>query len=146
MEEQLPSGILIFFALFLFLAAALVFFSGGEGVDHFSAGLGIAFVVLGGFFVWFVGYGEQEANLSEATGRTGSETTVEETASTPGSTGQSQGEEANYEAYCVQKQFAEATQGMDRQQAIDYDTGVVSEAVARGLDPRTILTERGFPC
>ncbi len=54
MVEQLPDGILYFFALTFFVAAVVVFFSAGEGVHPFSVVLSIAFVVLGGVFVWLV--------------------------------------------------------------------------------------------
>ncbi len=49
---QLPSGITLFFAVALFLAAVVVFFGAGEGVNFLSAVLGVAFVALGGAFVW----------------------------------------------------------------------------------------------
>lgn len=52
MVEALPDGILYFFALAFFVAAVVVFFSAGEGVRPLSVVLSIAFVVLGGVFVW----------------------------------------------------------------------------------------------
>ena len=152
MGEQLPSSILLFFALALFLAAVFVVFSGGEGVSSLSVVLGIALVVLGGAFLWLVsGGGGQEVNRPEATARIESKntmgTTAQETTSAPRQVGYSQGEGAlSYENYCIEKQFAEATLGLDPQQTRDYETGVISEAVTRGVDPRTVLTERGFPC
>jgi hypothetical protein len=150
MGEQLPSSILLFLALALFLTAVFVVFSGGEGVSPLSAVLGIALVVLGGAFVWLVGDGGggQEVNRPETTApiEPGGSTT-EETTSASGRTGQSQGEGSlSYGNYCIEKQFAEATSGLGSQQAIDYEAGVISEAVARGVDPRTVLSERGFPC
>jgi cytoskeletal protein RodZ len=143
MEEQLPSGILLFFALSFFLTAVFVFFSGGEGSNPLSVVLGIAFVVLGGIFVWLVGYGsnEQAAKLPQTM-----ESTAQETTSAPVRSGQTQTKSISYANYCIEKQFAEATQGMDQQQAIDYETGVINESVVRGVDPRTVLSERGFPC
>jgi hypothetical protein len=150
MEEQLPSGILLFFALSLLLTAPFVFFSGGEGANPLSMVLGIAFVVLGGIFVWLVGYGTggQEAKLpnARAYAEATMEGTAEETTSVPERPSQTQAERISYTNYCIEKQFADATQGMDQQQAIDYQTGIISEAVARGVDPRTVLSERGFPC
>jgi hypothetical protein len=152
MEEQLPSGILLFFALSFFLTAVFVFFSGGEGSNPLSVVLGIAFVVLGGIFVWLVGYGsnEQAAKLPQATAHATAEPTMEstaqETTSAPVRSGQTQTKSISYANYCIEKQFAEATQGMDQQQAIDYETGVINESVVRGVDPRTVLSERGFPC
>ena len=153
MGEQLPSSILLFFALAFFLAGVFVVFSGGEGVSSLSAVLGIALVVFGGAFVWLVsgGGGGQEVNRPETTARIEPEntmaTTAEETTGVSSPIGRSQGEGApSYENYCIEKQFAEATRGMDGQQAIDYESAIISEAVARGVDPRTVLTERGFPC
>ena len=152
MEEQLPSGILLFFALSFLLTAPFVFFSGGEGSNPLSVVLGIAFVVLGGAFIWLVEYSadEQEAKLPNATAyavvETTMEGTAEETTSTPERSGRTQAERISYTNYCIEKQFADATQGMDQQQAIDYQTGIISESVARGVDPRTVLSERGFPC
>ena len=149
MVEQAPSGVYLFFALAFFVAAVIVFFSAGEGVTPLSAVLGIAFVVLGGAFVGLAGYGggEQAGNLPEAVARTGPETAAEETTSAPGGADRSQAESIAYENnYCIEKQFAEATRGMDSQQAIDYESGVIAEAVAWGVDPRTVLTERGLPC
>lgn len=151
MGAQLPSGILLFFALVLLLAAVFVFFSGGEGVSTPSVVIGIALVVLGGSFIWFAsGEGRQEARPEttriEPENAVG--TTAEETTSTSRRAGQAQDETTSYANYCIEKQFATATQslGLGPQQATDYETGVISEAVARGVDPRTVLTERGFPC
>ena len=152
MGEQLPSGILLFFALSFFLTAAFVFFSGGEGSNPLSVALGIAFIVLGGTFVWLLVYGsnEQAAKLPEATAHIAPESTVEsapeETTTVSGRSGQVQSQDTSYANYCIEKQFADATQGMDQQQAIDYETGIIDEAVVRGADPRTVLSERGFPC
>lgn len=148
METQLPSGILLFFALALFLAAVFVLFSGGEGVSAPSAVIGIALLVLGGTFVWLVGEeGGQEANGAETTRIAPESTAAEETTSASEPTGQARSEiTSSYANYCIEKQFAEATQGLDPQQASNYETGVISEAVARAVDPRTILAERGFPC
>lgn len=73
-------------------------------------------------------------------------TTPQQTAGGSARTEQSQGGYVSYEDYCIEKQFAQATQGMSQQEATAYETGVIREAVARGLDPRTILDERGFPC
>jgi hypothetical protein len=147
MGAQLPSGILLFFALALCLAAVFVFFSGGEGVSVPSALIGIALVVLGGAFVWLMGgEGGQEANRPETTRIAPENTGAAETTSASERTGQSQGETTSYANYCVEKQFSEATRGLDPQQASDYETGVINEAVARAVDPRTVLTERGFPC
>ena len=147
MVEQAPSGISLFFAVALFLAAVIIFFSAGEGITSLSVILGISFVVLGGAFVWLVAYGggAQEVNLPETTAHK-LETTAEETTSAPRRAGQSQAGSVAYENYCIEKQFAEATRGMSGQQAIDYESAIISEAVARGVDPRTVLTERGFPC
>ena len=50
--EQVPEAIPYFFATLLFLAAAFVLFSGGEGINLPSVVLGTAFVTLGGIFVW----------------------------------------------------------------------------------------------
>ncbi len=149
MGAQLPSGILLFFALVLLLAAVFVFFSGGEGVSTPSVVIGIALVVLGGSFIWFAsGEGRQEARPEttriEPENAVG--TTAEETTSASGPTGQAQGGSTSYANYCIEKQFAVATRGMSGQQAIDYESAIISEAVARGVDPRTVLTERGFPC
>lgn len=72
--------------------------------------------------------------------------TVRETSSPATRTGESEGETTSYGNYCIEKQFAEATRGMDPQQATDYQTEVISEAVVRRVDPRTILNEHGFPC
>jgi hypothetical protein len=150
MGEQLPSGILLFLAFVLFLAAVFVFFSGGEGVNAPSAVLGIALVGLGGTFVWLVG-GGQEANRPETIAHIEPENTVEPategTTSASRRTGQSQDATADtYANYCIDKQFAEATQNLSPPQATGYETGVINEAVARGVDPRTVLAERGFPC
>jgi hypothetical protein len=151
--EQLPSGIPYFFAVLFFLSAVIVFFSGGDGVTPVSATLGVTFVMLGGIFVWLGGHGldTQEANLLERTAHaefgTKKETTAfEETTSVPRPTVQSQSASTIYANYCIEKQFAEATQGMNPQQDTDYKTGIINEAVARGVDPRTVLSERGFPC
>jgi hypothetical protein len=73
-------------------------------------------------------------------------TTLQQTAGSPARTEQSQGGYVSYEDYCIEEQFAKATQGMSQQEATDYETGVIREAMARGLDPRTILDERGFTC
>jgi hypothetical protein len=153
MGEQLPSSILLFFALVLFLAAVFVVFSGGEGIGSLSAVLGIALVVLGGAFVWLTsgGGGKQEVNRPETMARiepeSTTETTAEETASAARRIGQPQGKgDFSYGNYCIEKQFTEATSGLDPQSAIDYEAAVIREAVARGVDPRTILAERGFPC
>jgi hypothetical protein len=146
-EAQLPSGILLFFALVLCLAAVFVFFSGGEGVNAPSALIGIALVVLGGAFVWLAGSeGGQESNRPETARVAPESTRTAETTSASERTGQSQGESTSYANYCIEKQFSEATRGLDPLQASDYETGVINEAVARAVDPRTILTERGFPC
>lgn len=142
MGEQLPSGILLFFALALFLAAVFVFFSRGEGA---STLLGIALVVLGGAFVWLVG-GGQEARpetVARIEPENTMETTSEETTSASRPTGQSQGETVgSYANSRIDQQFAAATQ---TKQATDYETGVINEA-ARRLDPRAVLAGRGFPC
>ncbi len=50
--EQAPEAIPCFFAALLFLAGAVVLFSGGEGVNLASVILGIAFVTLGGAYIW----------------------------------------------------------------------------------------------
>ena len=47
---------------------------------------------------------------------------------------------------CLEKQFAQATQGMTRQEAAQYETKIIDEAVQRQVDPRDVLAERGFPC
>ena len=150
MVEQAPSGITLFFAVAFLLAAVVVFFTAEEGASPLSLVLGIAFVALGGAFVWLVGYGggEQEVNLPEVTTRAASvETTSEETTSTPEQTVQPQTASlADERTYCLEKQFAEATQNLSPAQANDYESAIISEAVARGVDPRNVLTERGFPC
>ena len=150
MVEQAPSGIALFFAIAFLLAAVVVFFTAEEGAGSLSVVLGLAFVALGGAFVWLVGYGggEQEVSLPEVTTRVASvETTAGETTSTPKQTVQPQTASAAEERdYCIEKQFAEATQGMTPAQATDYEGAIIGEAVARGVDPRTVLTERGFPC
>jgi cytoskeletal protein RodZ len=149
MVEQAPSGIALFFAGAFLLAAVVVFFTAEEGASPLSLVLGIAFVALGGAFVWLVGYGggEQEVNLPEVTARAASvETTSEETTSTPEQTVQQTASVADERTYCLEKQFAEATQNLSPAQANDYESAIISEAVARGVDPRTVLTERGFPC
>jgi hypothetical protein len=150
--EQLPSGIPYFFAVLFFLSAVTMFFSGGEGVTPLSVTLGVTFAMLGGAFVWLAGYSldTQEANPFEATAHVAletKETTVfEKTTSAPGRTVQSQSASTIYANYCIEKQFAEATRGMTPQQDTDYKTEIINEAVARGVDPRTVLSERGFPC
>ena len=151
--EQLPSGIPYFFAVLFFLSAVTIFFSGGEGVTPLSVTLGVTFVMLGGAFVWLVGYSldTQEANPLEATTHAELETKMEtaafeETTSALGRTVQSQSASTIYANYCIEKQFAEATRDMNPQQDTDYKTGIINEAVARGVDPRTVLSERGFPC
>lgn len=73
-------------------------------------------------------------------------TTPQQTAGGPARTEQSQGGDVSYEDYCIEKQFAKATQGMSQQETANYENGVIREAIARGQDPRTILTERGFSC
>src|SRR5215207_9646661 len=150
MGVELPSGILLFFALVILLAAVFVFFSGGEGVSTPSAVIGIALLMLGGTFVWLVsGEGGQEVNRPEPTRiepKNTMGTTAGETTSASRQAGQAQDGPVSYANYCIEKQFAEATRSLNPQQAADYETGVISEAVARGADPRTILTERGFPC
>jgi hypothetical protein len=92
--------------------------------------------------------GGQKANSPETTARTG--TTVKitpgETTGAPKQSGQAQGKGASQEDYCIEKQFAESTQGMSQQEAANYETGIINEAVQRGVDPRTILNERGFLC
>lgn len=151
MGEQLPSGILLFFAFALFLAAVfVVFFSRDEGASTPSTVLGIALVVLGGAFVWLV-VGGDSGHLPETVARIEPESTVEtpseETMGSSRLTGQSQGETGgSYANSCIDQQFAAATQNLDSKQATDYQTGVINEAVARGVDPRTVLAERGFPC
>ncbi len=50
--EEIPTGISYFFAVAFFLAALVVFFSAGEGITPLSVVLGIAFVMLGGAFIW----------------------------------------------------------------------------------------------
>ena len=112
--------------------------------------LGIALVVLGSTCVWLVG-GGQEANQPETIAHVEPENTVEPaaegTTSASRRTGQSQDATAgSYANYCIDKQFAEATQNLSPQQATGYETGLISEAVAQGVDPRTVLAERGFPC
>ena len=150
--EQLPSGIPYFFAVLFFLSAVTMFFSGGEGVTPLSVTLGVTFAMLGGAFVWLAGYSldTQEANPLEATAHVELETketaAFEETTSAPGRTVQSQSASTTYANYCIEKQFAEATRGMTPQQDTDYKTEIINEAVARGVDPRTVLSERGFPC
>ncbi len=49
-EEQLPSGILLFFVVVFFVSAVFVFFWGAEDVNAISAILWFAFVVLGEVF------------------------------------------------------------------------------------------------
>jgi hypothetical protein len=153
MGEQLPSGILLFFALAFFVAAVFVFFSGSEGISPLSAVLAISLILFGGSFVWLMsdGGGGQEVSRLETGARIEPENTVEttseETTSATRLSGQSRSDDAfSYENYCIEKQFAEVTQGMEPQQAVDYETEVISEAVTRGVDPRTVLTGRGFPC
>ncbi|MDP8925338.1 MAG: hypothetical protein M3M97_00150 [Actinomycetota bacterium] len=51
-EEQFPGVILYFFALLYSLSAVVVFFSAREGVTPLSVILRMAFVILGGAFVW----------------------------------------------------------------------------------------------
>ena len=150
--EQVPSGIPYFFAVLFFLSAVTMFFSGGEGVTPLSVTLGVTFAMLGGAFVWLAGYSldTQEANPLEATAHVALETkettAFEKTTSAPGRTVQSQSASTIYANYCIEKQFTEATRGMNPQQDTDYKTGIINEAVARGVDPRTVLSERGFPC
>jgi hypothetical protein len=150
--EQLPSGIPYFFAVLFFLSAVTMFFSGGEGVTPLSVTLGVTFAMLGGAFVWLAGYSldTQEANPLEATAHveleTKATTAFEESTSAPGRTVQSQSASTTYANYCIEKQFVEATRGMTPQQDTDYKTEIINEAVARGVDPRTVLSERGFPC
>ena len=151
--EQLPSGIPYFFAVLFFLSAVIMFFSGGEGAIPLSVTLGVTFVMLGGAFVWLAGYrlDTQEATPLEATAHvefgTKTETTAfKDTTSVPRRRVQSQSASTVYANYCIEKQFAEATRGMNPQQDTDYKTGIINEAVARGVDPRTVLSERGFPC
>ncbi len=151
MGEQLPSGILLFFALALFLAAVFVFFSRGEGDRAPSAVLGIALVVLGGAFVWLMGSGSGQEARPETVARiepeNTTETTSEETTGAPELTGQSQSKTVgSYANSCIDEQFATATRNLNSSQATDYETGVINEAVARSVDPRTVLAERGFPC
>jgi hypothetical protein len=97
------------------------------------------------------GEGEWGANPPETPSMQGKPVTTMGTIAeikpgTPGQTGRFQGKTVAEEDYCIEKQFAEATQGMSQQDAADYETGVISEAMARGLDPRTVLAERGFGC
>jgi len=47
---------------------------------------------------------------------------------------------------CLTEQFAAATQGMGPEEVNAYETQVIDEAVQRGMDPRDVLAERGFPC
>lgn len=95
-----------------------------------------------------VGQGSNAPQASSASGKTVAmvKTTPEKAVGTPGQTKQHQSGGTNEEDYCIEKQFAQATQGMSQQEAGDYETGVISEAVQRGLDPRTVLAERGFVC
>jgi hypothetical protein len=64
----------------------------------------------------------------------------------PGQAGRQQNDPASYEDFCIEKQFAEATRYMSSQETTDYETQIVDEAVARGLDPQAVLAERGFYC
>ena len=150
MGEQLPSGILLFFALALLLAAVFVFFSGGEGANAPSAVLGVALVVLGGTFVWLGVSGQEDRpeTMARIEPENTVETTSEETTGAARLAGQSQEGETtgSYANYCVEKQFAEATRNLNPQQITNYEIGVINESVARSVDPRTILAERGFPC
>lgn len=152
MEEQLPSGILLFFAISFFLTAPFVFFSGGEGINSLSVVLGLAFVALGGIFIWLVYYdvGEQQVRLPATMANVATEPLVEDTTkeitSAPEQVDQTQVRRPSYTNYCIEKQFADSTQGLDREQAINYETQIINESVARGVDPRTVLAERGFPC
>ncbi len=151
MGEQLPSGILLFFALALFLAAVFVFFSRGEGARAPSAVLGVALVVLGGAFVWLVGGGSGQEARPETVARVEPENTMETTSKgttgAPKLTGQSQSTTVDSSAdSCIDKQFAAATRNLSSSRATDYETGVINEAVTRSVDPRTVLAERGFPC
>lgn len=92
--------------------------------------------------------GGPKANPPETTARTGTtaKTTPGETTGASKQAGQSQGKGVSNEDYCIEKQFAESTQGMSQQEAANYETGVINEAVQRGVDPRTVLSERGFLC
>lgn len=94
------------------------------------------------------GQGSNPPETSSARGKTVAmaKTTAEKATGAPGQTGQPRSGATNEEDYCIEKQFAEATQGMSQQEAGDYETGVINEAVRRGLDPRTVLAERGFVC
>ena len=94
------------------------------------------------------GQGSNPPETSFAQGKTVvmARTTAEKATGVPGQTRQRQSGATNEEDYCIEKQFAEATQGMSQPEAGDYETGVISEAVERGLDPRTVLAERGFVC
>lgn len=81
------------------------------------------------------------------------ETTVEETTSPVGTTAaETTAAETGEDQYvqssqdCLERQFAQATQGMSPQEAAQYETDIIDEAVQRQMDPRDVLAERGFPC
>jgi hypothetical protein len=92
------------------------------------------------------GGGGREASPRISSAQEKPATTVEKATGMPRQTGGYQGKTTADEDYCIEKQFAEATQGMSPQEAADYETGIINEAVQRGLDPRTVLAERGFVC
>lgn len=50
--QQLPSGIVLFFALSLFAAAVIIFFGAGEGISPLSVVLALVLAALGVAFVW----------------------------------------------------------------------------------------------
>lgn len=109
---------------------------------------GIVLAVLLVSLILLAGCGSgQEANTPETSTAQGEPVSkAKETTKVSGQIEQRQGGTITYEDYCIEKQFAEATRGMSQQEAGDYETQVVNEAVARGLDPRTVLAERGFSC
>lgn len=150
MGEQLPSGIPLFFALALLLAAVFVFFSGGEGASAPSTILAVALTVLGGTFVWLGTSGQevQPETMARIEPENTMESTSEETRGAVRLTEQPQERDTtvSYANYCVEKQFTEATRNLNPQQVTDYENGVINESVARSVDPRTVLAERGFPC
>jgi len=71
-------------------------------------------------------------------------TAMEETTAAEGAAGYEYGEPSD--PACLDRQFAAATQGMSPEEAAQYETEVIDEAVQREMDPRDVLAERGFPC